>query len=155
MGRGGARLGAGRKPKSAVQNAVDGTKSYAQQPNYFQAGAKLPEVEEFDAPNELTTDERNVWMKLAPGAFKARTLSQVTEYAFVLLCKNIVLEQGLRASVEKCGGPDHRGILQKVEGGLTAFSLRAMGKPLILDEKEKPKSALERLQAQTKLRAVK
>lgn len=120
----GGQVGVGRKPKDKASRALHGSRDRRKVP-------QLPPVEEFEAPNELTTDERNVWMALAPGAFKARTLTRATSFAFCLLCRNVLLEQTLRADAELVGGANHRGILQRVETGLTAFGLRAMGKPMI------------------------
>lgn len=123
-GSGGARAGSGRKPKEAALRVLHGSATRAERTQ------AAPIVDEFDAPNSLTTEERNVWLELAPGAFAARTLTRATAYAFVLLCRNVLLEQRLRADEEKCGGADHRGILQRVEAGLTAFAIRALGKPM-------------------------
>lgn len=123
LGSGGHPAG-GRKPKSDADKHVHGSRNRGNQ------AASLPEVDEFDAPNDLTVEERHVWLRLAPGAFKARTLTKATEYAFILLCRNVLLEQRLRVDPELCGGANHRGILQRVETGLTAFGLRALGKPM-------------------------
>lgn len=49
-----------------------------------------------------------------------------------------------------CGA--QRGMMQRVEAGMLAFRIAPTGKPIVTT-KEKPKSALERLQAQ-RLRAV-
>ena len=127
-GSGGHRVGSGRKPKAIALKVLQGAASLAER---RQSAVSLPQVTEFDAPNDLTTDERNVWLALAPGAFKARTLTPATSYAFCLLIRNVLLERQLRADVEQAGGPNHRGILQRVEAGLTAFGLRALGKPMI------------------------
>lgn len=129
QGSGGTRLGSGRKPKDEAQKALEGTAP----PGERKRGRTLPPIDEFDAPNDLTTDERNVWLRLAPGAFYARTLTRATEYAFVLLCRNVLLEQQLRANVVDAGSANHRGLIQRVEAGLTAFGLRALGKPMVDD----------------------
>lgn len=129
-GSGGTRAGSGRKPKQHALKVLEGAASLAER---RQAARNLPQVDEFDAPNDLTTEERNVWLSLAPGAFKARTLTPATGYAFCLLIRNVILEQALRMDVEQRGGANHRGILQRVEAGLTAFGLRALGKPMVDD----------------------
>lgn len=45
-----------------------------------------------------------------------------------------------------CGA--HRGMMQRVESGMAAFKLAPMGKAIAAPVKEKPKSALQQLQAQ-------
>ncbi len=126
----GGHAASGKKPKDAPTRRLHGTAA----PKPKQQVSPSPQVEEFDAPNDLTTEERLVWLELAPGAFKARTLTRGTAFAFKLLCRNVLLEARLRLDVEKCGGADHRGVLQRVENGLTAYGIRAMGKPIIGDE---------------------
>jgi hypothetical protein len=129
----GGHAASGKKPKDRATRNLHGARDRQR----AGSGGQLPPVEEFNAPNDLNTDERNVWLDLAPGAFKARTLTKATAYAFKLLCRNVLLEQALRADVEKRGGADHRGVLQRVENGLTAFGLRAIGKPILSDEPPK------------------
>jgi hypothetical protein len=103
-GSGGQRTGAGRKSKAAIEHWLAGSKSRAGKP------AARVTVDEFDAPNDLTTEERNVWLRLAPHAFKARTLTPGTEYQFVMLCRNILLERriaGCRAGRRGEPSRDH------------------------------------------------
>ena len=90
-----------------------------------------PVVDEFDAPNDLTADERNVWLELAPHGFAAGTLTRATSYGFRLLCRNIVLERELAANVEQRGGANHRGLIQRIDAELARFVLAPMGKPLV------------------------
>lgn len=127
MARGGARAGAGRKPKSLAEKALHGTAKLRER------RAEPPAVEEFDAPDDLTRDERLVWMKLAPLAFQARTLTRATEDAFSDLCRNRVLMLELSRDPDKRGGADHRGIVQRVQSQMKDFSLSPFGKPLIED----------------------
>ena len=72
MARGGARVGAGRKPKTLAAKALHGTALLREK------RAKPAKVVEFDAPADLTAAERLVWNELAPHAFKARTLTAGT-----------------------------------------------------------------------------
>lgn len=132
IGSGGHPL-VGRKRQSRAMRALVGAES----PKERQAARNTVQITEFEAPNELTTDERNVWLRLAPGAFKAQTLTKATEYAFIVLCRNVLLEQKLRADVEQCGGANHRGILQRMELGLVKFGIAPVGKPM-LDSEHKP-----------------
>jgi hypothetical protein len=79
-----------------------------------------------------------VWRELAPHAIAERTLAPRTVMAFLLLCQNVVLERKLAAAPLSCAGPDHRGILARVEMGLHRFRLIPDGKPTavpdVLDE---------------------
>lgn len=129
----GGHAASGEKGLNAAERALVGTKNRAGGSNVRAVPVK---VTEFDAPNELTTEERNIWLRLAPGAFAAGTLTKGTEYAFILLCRNVLLEQQLREGAETRGGANHRGILQRVETGLTAFGCRALGKPMVNPEPE-------------------
>jgi len=114
--------GAGKRKVSAVVEA-----------------AATAEITEFDAPNDLTIDERHVWMALAPHAFKKRTLTPATSFAFVLLCRNIVLERRYALSVADAGGASHRGLIQRVDAELQAFDLRPIGKPIYEAEETEKK----------------
>jgi hypothetical protein len=83
---------------------------------------------ESDAPADLSADEKRIWVRLAPHAMQAGTLTTASELAFVLLCKNVVLERAYAGSVQDRGSANHRGIIQRVEGGLDAFGLRPQGR---------------------------
>lgn len=135
--------------------------------------APLPEI---DVPAGLNSEERAVWEQLAPLAREQRTLTAATAPRFRMLCRAVVLEQKYEAKIladgltyisvtvdgsgqeretlkahPLCGA--HRGMMQRVESGMVAFRLAPIGKPLANPAKEKPKSALEQLQARN-LRAV-
>lgn len=102
-------------------------------------------VEEFEAPDDLTMEERHVWLRLAPHAFKARTLTPGTADAFSDLCRNRVLMLKLGLDGDKAGTADHRGLIQRVEAQMKAFLVSPMGKPLIEDapKAEDPFAAFE------------
>lgn len=125
-GSGGIRTGAGRKSKRLAEKVLHGTALLREK-----RAAKAPVVDEFDAPNDLTVDERLVWVKLAPHAFTARTLTRATEDAFSDLCRNRVLMLEIAKDPERRGGADHRGIVQRVQSQMKDFSLSPMGKPII------------------------
>lgn len=149
-GWGGRRAGAGAKPKSQRERAVSGIRGHA-------AGRVLSlppsppadpgNVDEFDAPNDLTTDERNVWLELAPHAFRNRTLTKATSLSFRMLCRNIVIERALASKVMDQGTANHRGMIQRVDAELLRFNLspcgRAMYEPAA-GEGEKPANPLAR-----------
>src|SRR5687767_5910866 len=89
---GGRRPGAGRKPKTALEQAITGDPGHRGRVLTHPSGGSVPVVapiEEFDAPDDLTMEERHVWSELAPHAFAARTLTPATSFSFRLLCRNI------------------------------------------------------------------
>lgn len=131
-GSGGPRPGSGRKPKEPNLKVLHGAAMRSDRPK----AGKVVEFDHFDAPDDLTVDERLVWLRLAPHAFKAGTLSPATEYQFVMLCRNIVIERRLAADVEQLGGSSHRGIIQRIDAELQRFCLSPMGKPLAVETKD-------------------
>jgi hypothetical protein len=121
MGRGGARPGAGRKPKIA---------RLLPHPSSTLPTTNGPaEVEEFDAPDSLTREERNVWLKQAPHAFRNGTLTRASALAFERYCRLVVHEQAEAASSAR-GGGNHRGILKQVNTLELQFGLTASGRPM-------------------------
>lgn len=150
MARGGRRPGAGRKPKSDLERELDGNAGHrparvlAHPSGMPAVPAPIP-VEAFDAPDDLTVDERNVWLELAPHAFAARTLTKGTAEAFKLLCRNVLLEKELRASVLDRGRPAHTKLIHLVETAMLRFNLSPCGKPLYdAQPQEKAVNPLER-----------
>lgn len=150
-GHGGGRQGAGRKPKSRVLRSFDG--GAAKRGRSATAAPTVPApVDEFDAPDCLTTEQRLVWLELAPYAFAARTLTKGTMAAFIMLCRNVVTERGLAASA-LAGTPDHRGMIQRVDAELGAFSLRPCGKAIYEAEDEQRQAPTNPLDRFTSRRA--
>lgn len=160
MPRGGARVGAGRKPKGAAILSLhggrvrNGAKIATSVPN-----APLPAVKQ---PEDLPSEQQKVWDELAPHALAARTLTAGTAAAFRDLCEAIVLKRMMLAEIladgltgtkvtlqmdEQGGGvqsvekkahtllSQHRGMMQRVEAGFTRFRLAPMGKELVVEEK--------------------
>jgi len=129
-GSGGRRVGSGKKLKSELEHAISGTTSargvILQHPN---ATAVAPVVT-FDPPANLRGKAKAVWGELAPEAFAARTLTPATCAAFVMLCHAAVLERALRTSKRAAGGPNHRGLMQRVATWQKDFMLAPLGKPL-------------------------
>jgi len=148
MPRGGRRAGAGRKPKTAVERAV--TNNPGRRPGrvlpHPSAGAVpvVAGIAAVPAPEDLTVEEQAVWHALAPHALAARTLTPATALSFEVLCRNVALEQRL-ATGDDQGGANHRGMIQRVDAELAAFSLRPFGKPIYEAEPEaKPVNPLEK-----------
>jgi hypothetical protein len=141
-GSGGRRRGAGRKPKTAAERFIDGNAGHRGRILSHPSAPAAPDpvvVDEFDAPNDLTVDERNVWVKLAPFAFKNGTLTKASSLAFCRLCAHIVLEKRYAGSVQEAGGANHRGLIQKVDAAMDAFGLRPLaGKRMPDAEAAKP-----------------
>ena len=108
LGRGGLRPGSGAKPRRP---------------------AWCPPVEPFEPSQVLTEVERDAWDRLAPHAFRRRTLTKATEYAFVLLCRSVVLERTLALDPDRRGGRNHRGVMQRIDAQLLRFDLAPNGKP--------------------------
>ncbi len=147
-GSGGRRPGAGRKKKTAAERFVDGNAGHRGRVLTHPSAPEPPApaaIDEFDVPDDLTVDERNVWLSLAPHAFKNRTLTKATALAFKVLCRNIVLERRFGVSVMDAGSASHRGLIQRVDAELEAFGLRPVaGKPMadaMPAEESKPKKA--------------
>lgn len=127
-GSGGRRPGSGRKPKSNHLHSVQNTVTQARRGVVPTTNGAGPDpIDEFDAPDELTTEERLIWLKLAPEAFKNGTLKRSTAMAFELLCVNVAREKKMRVSVD-CGEPKHNTLIKIIDSEMTAYSLRACGK---------------------------
>lgn len=139
MPRGGRRIGAGRKPKQArvlAHPSVPTTNG-------------APVIEEFEAPDDLTRDERSVWLKQAPHAFANGTLTRATALSFERYCRVVVMERKEAESSAR-GSANHRGLLKQVNAYELQFMLTAAGKSIVaskaLDE-AKPVSKLSRFRS--------
>ena len=135
MPRGGHRAGSGRKPKSNQERELDGNAGHRParvlpHPAMDVLEPGPGEIAECEAPDDLTMEERHVWLKLAPHAVRNRTLNKSTELAFRRLCGHIVLERELAMDGETKGRADHRGLIMRVDAGLLRFSLSPVGKPM-------------------------
>lgn len=145
-GHGGRRPGAGRKPKSAELRALDGNAGHRRPATVVahpSAPAEppppsLPKLDEADAPDELTFEERQVWLELAPHAMKNGTLTTATALGFRMLCRNVALEKQYARSVNDRGTANHRGLIQRIDAELLRFNLAPCGKPLASPEAAKP-----------------
>ena len=147
MPKGGRRPGSGRKPKVSHLRALDGGVNRRPVSSIAQTPEPTAPIETFEPPSDLAPEAVAVWCRLAPLAFARRTLTRTTEFAFCLLCRQIVLEAML--SKIAAGAPEHRGVMQRVEAALLRFDLAPCGKPLYEPEppKAKPKIGLARFLA--------
>lgn len=125
MPRGGRRVGAGRKPKPRPAGFNGRVVTHPSVPTTN----ALPEIEEFDAPDDLTFEERQVWLKQAPHAFRNRTLTRSTAMSFERYCKIVVLERN-EAKSSGVGGSNHRGLLKQINAYELQFLLTPCGKPV-------------------------
>lgn len=131
MPRGGARPGAGRKPKPKFPAVTGG----GYPPSNLAAFPQVPTtnqvapIEEFDAPDDLTVEERHVWLKQAPHAFRNRTLTRATAMSFERYCKVVVLERN-EAKSSGIGGANHRGLLKQINSYELQFLLTPAGRPM-------------------------
>lgn len=152
VGSGGNRPGAGRKKKDAAARALDGNAGHRGRvlphpsvpPQVSAPPPAAVDIDEADAPNDLTIEERRVWLMMAPFATANGTLTKAWAFAFALLCRNIALERRYASSVTEAGGPSHRGVIQIVDRELLRFNLAPLGKPA---ESEDAKPAVDPLKA--------
>jgi len=116
-------------------------------------GDPNPQIAELEA--QVATLDRAlealaVWHELAPHALAARTLTPATTAAFVMLCRGVVLERALSASLASAAGPNHRGLMHRVATWLKDFNIAPFGKALYVAEAAAPANPLDRF---TKTRA--
>ena len=156
MPRGGRRPGSGRKPKAAALRAIDGGESHRAEAYRGLAVVAAPVMAEspamavdVPAPDELTAAERLVWERQAPAAVKARTLTAGTELSFGRYCRMVVVEREMSRDPGQVGGPNHRGLLQRINTLELQFLLTPVGKPIhdAPAEPEKPVNPLDRFLA--------
>src|SRR5688572_2748600 len=122
MPRGGRRPGAGRKPKSLQARVLPHPSMPPPTTNYPPA-----EVEEFDAPDALSKEERDVWLKQAPFAFRKGTLTRSTAFAFERYCKMVVQEEN-EAKSSAVNGANHRGLRREINVLELQFLLTPCGR---------------------------
>lgn len=130
---GGRRPGAGRKPLDARTRDITGNAGHRGRLLPY-PGLDAPPVpppsQPFPCPDTWSPAERGVWAELAPHAFANRTLTPATLLAFRVLVRNVLLERTLAESPMFQGGPNHRGLLMRVDAELLRFNLAPCGKPL-------------------------
>jgi hypothetical protein len=141
MPRGGRRIGAGRKPNPNKELERRGT--VLLHPSVPSTNYPPAVVEEFDAPDALTADERKVWLNQAPFAFKNGTLTRASALSFERYCRIVVLEQN-EAKSSGVGGANHRGLLKQINAYELQFLLTPAAKPMpVLDKPgQEPESKL-------------
>lgn len=96
-------------------------------------GDPNPQIAELQAKvDELTARALAlaIWHELAPHAFAKQTLTKGTAAAFVMLCRAVVAERALSASPATASGPNHRGVMQRVDKWMHDFQIAPFGKPI-------------------------
>jgi hypothetical protein len=136
-GHGGARPGAGRKPKSAEERRLAGDAGHRGVVIRYPDAATVGDVPAADSqvvepPPTLTPDELAVWKDLAPEATRNGTLKASTVKAFVMLCEQIVDYRAQRRL--QAGSADAARTAKIVLGLLGDFDLRPRGKPVTSGE---------------------
>lgn len=134
---GGKRRGAGAKKKARV----------LAHPSVPPTTNGASPVEEFDAPDDLLKEERDVWLKQAPHAFANRTLTRQTAMSFERYCKLVVTERAWART--EAGSANHRGMLKLLNDlekqfGLVPDIKGAPLAPVIPVQDDKPASKLDR-----------
>lgn len=96
-----------------------------------------------DALTAMALEAVAIWHELAPAAFEARTLTPATAAAFAMLCRGVVTERDLAASLH-AGGPNHRGLMQRVGSWMKDFCLLPLGKSMYAAEPVATTNPLDR-----------
>jgi len=133
---GGTRVGAGRPPREDSERWLRGSgkaPKTAGKPAQVVASALMP------APTGLNLAEAAVWNDLAPFALAARTLTPATAGDFVVLCRlevemvDVLAERRVEGWSSKglALAKEYRGLVQRSEAKRRAYSLGAMGRPII------------------------
>lgn len=139
MPRGGARPGAGRKPKArpATVLGMDGRRF-----PLLPADA-VPVRDEAvmalaDPPADLPPAQQAIWTQYAPAAIEQRTLVPATVMGFRQLCEQTAMAAVLAARIEKVGAASKRAgdplrhyvrLAQRLDASLARFKLTSFGKP--------------------------
>lgn len=107
FGSGGRRVGAGRKAKSAKEHALSGWSGRRKRTDEKSADAKSAAASAslpiLPPPDDLTGAARDAWVRLAPKAARARTLTSVEDVAFRDLCMAIAIRDRMWAQIEEDG----------------------------------------------------
>lgn len=143
MPRGGARPGAGRKPKPrdaepAVVVGMDGLPRRELRP-----AASAVDVQVLASPpsNMKSKEQREFWRAYAPAAIEQQTLIQQTALGFRELAEQFVMKQQIAAFIEANGGAanpimdtllkQYVKLAQRVDASLARFRLTSFGKPAV------------------------
>ena len=143
MPRGGARVGAGRKPKSSLLKFIGGDagrRGHVSEPTAARAPAPV------EPPAWLLPGELVVWLELAPQARAERTLTPATAVSFAHFCQGVFDVRELRARLarrqpfldqnELSLRREVRQLTAEVRSAAKDFKLAPFGKEIVVDEPE-------------------
>ena len=157
MARGGARVGAGRKPKTEQGLCASGDRIYAHGHGWrsprdgIKRGIKQPRVVG-DSARESPPEQRDFWHRYAARALELGTLTVDTVAAFRLLCELDAEKVAVKQTIDRDGRTyikvtidgagqehqelnthplkgDYRQLSQRVEALMGRFMLAPFGKP--------------------------
>ena len=137
MGKGGQRIGAGRRPKGLESLILSGTAKASERGSAPPPGPPVS-VTLIAAPPGLREDERLYWETWAPYACRARTLTPATADEFRALCEMVVDCEALLRERRLEGWTqrglsllrEYRALRMRIEVGRRAFQLAPVGKPM-------------------------
>lgn len=147
MPRGGARVGAGRKPKTR------GAMPSAPASNVVVFDGGRAEAISKTPPKDLPADQQEFWRMYAPLALQNRTLTAQTVPAFRLLCELEAEKKAVKETIERDGRtylkvtidgagqehqevrphplkPDYSKLAKQIETLMGKFMLAPFGKPI-------------------------
>jgi len=134
-GWGGARIGAGKKPRAKPFGVVAG-----------HADADPDDLAV--PPSDLSTEQQDFWRSYAPLAIERRTLTPSTIPAFRLLCEVHSKKVMVGAMVDKGALGGLRLFMQlakQVESLMARFCLAPFGKPATSDKPKPPTNPFSQL----------
>ena len=131
MPRGGARIGAGRKPKDRATAQLHGSRerTVVRFPAPAQPPGEALAPEPVEPPAGLPAKVLGIWRQYASHATANGTLVPATAAAFAFGCRAVLLERRLSKG-PSAGGSNHRGMMVRVEVFYRSFGLAPIGKPI-------------------------
>jgi len=137
QGKGGSRLGSGRKPKPFIGRSLDGGIDKKRRPDTVEPPKPAPSGP-VEPPDGLTSAELDCWRRHAPAAVAAGTLTPATAAEFATLCVIDVFAQRILDEWQVEGLSDRgmrlarewRALVVRLENKRRSFCLAPLGKPL-------------------------
>lgn len=147
MPRGGARVGAGRKPGQKKVKVL-GFRN-PNQPAWTPTAPSAPSVDAAvaDPPADLGESAKVFWREWAPHAIEQGTLTEAQVAGFRELCEQLVVKRALWDRMETLGPASaeadrilkrYEKMAQRVDASLARFRLTSFGKPMGEAKPRKP-----------------
>jgi hypothetical protein len=143
MPRGGARVGAGRKPKArkAVVLGMDGQRLLGEpgSPGSPWVAPVVGDDPLLAPPADLPPAQQDFWRIYAPYAIEQRTLVAATVAGFRELCEQFALKQTIARGIQRLGAGSSKAegrmrnyvkLAQRLDATLARFKLTGFGKPV-------------------------